>query len=513
MAPHQRAASDAAQGSLGPPSAEDPGHSRPVQDPPGDEASLAAQKEPEDALPAIHNLPPPPSLRSPAEVTRDRLLAIASQITGGTDRAGWPGIPTHMMRQWYEDVVEEKWKLSRQLQRLEEEHKQTKAALRREIAQLQQANMRIKWEKDETLRLAKAHSQRLEKDQDERIRTLEAMKAERGKKPVEFMMTHSAAKAIINETKTFASSASASSASNDDVKAWFSRQTQDWYDWAKDFSHRDPARIEALLPSERREFLAAISPFVALEEGELPKEICGKGKMSYVLLQALLADFVCKEAFKSPFWVLDAMQPSVAGSTGGATAKDGLADLYGELMTEYDRNAHQWRSIMMRIIAVNGMCEMKNLKGESAESRPYAAARRTYSEGLTRRFLKGPARFLLSLENPSQHSNCSKRLGESIEKMLQFSAGLWSRRSFINSLSLEHFQTANQGRFSSDMKNAELYQSDELEQPSTCEGAQIIMVVLPAVIACRTEQGQNCPAVWRPWMKAQLLVPQSESYR
>ncbi|KAK3348635.1 hypothetical protein B0T25DRAFT_569314 [Lasiosphaeria hispida] len=317
------------------------------------------------------------------------------------------------------------------------------------------------------------------------------MKAEMEKK-VE--VAHNYAKAILDTNKSFA-------ASDVDIKAWFHSRSQSWYGWARDFAHSDPGRIAALSMKEKEELYSAIAPFVVLGNEGFPQVLAGKNtkRTMYVLLHAMLANFICTEVISSPFWYLKALDQ-------GLPAQEAMEGLYQLFISLREPEAHQWRSAMSRIVSTGGMGQSGSLRGKGTPdgNHKLASYRRQYTQYLTAAFLDGPPRFLLC--DKALSSTCAGKLAEEINNALKFSTSLWSGRSSIQKVGLSDFQQRFQGKFKHGSEEMELYRGTRGEDMEAYGDQPILVVVQPAIVAIGTEDGDEYDSARRVWMKAQVNV-------
>jgi hypothetical protein len=95
------------------------------------------------------------------------------------------------------------------------------------------------------------------------------------------------------------------------ITSWFATKANTWRQWADDFAHRDPDRVQSgLHPLQLRELFEGVKHFVRLtDKGALPEEVLSplhnRTGSARALLQGMLANFIVAEVFESPFWVLD----------------------------------------------------------------------------------------------------------------------------------------------------------------------------------------------------------------
>jgi len=104
--------------------------------------------------------------------------------------------------------------------------------------------------------------------------------------------------------------------SDNEVIAWFTSRTVSWQNWANEFAHADPTRIQSLHPMQLQELCENVKPFVRISDEGLPQELLhAEGdngvKPVRVMLHGMLANFIVTETLQSPFWVFDVL------STGG----------------------------------------------------------------------------------------------------------------------------------------------------------------------------------------------------
>lgn len=99
--------------------------------------------------------------------------------------------------------------------------------------------------------------------------------------------------------------------SDKEIATWFSEQEALRRNWVQDYSHRDPNRLcGGLHPVQLAEVCEGVKEFVKLNEDKtLPEELPTNSiETTQLLLQGMLADFICTEILASPFWVFSAIQ-------------------------------------------------------------------------------------------------------------------------------------------------------------------------------------------------------------
>lgn len=95
--------------------------------------------------------------------------------------------------------------------------------------------------------------------------------------------------------------------SDDEVSLWFNTRARSWYEWAKEAAHRD----SDLVREKYEEIHAHLQKFVVEQNGDIPG-VLWKAKpkrLPYLLLHGMVANFICTEIFKNPFWILEALPP------------------------------------------------------------------------------------------------------------------------------------------------------------------------------------------------------------
>lgn len=100
----------------------------------------------------------------------------------------------------------------------------------------------------------------------------------------------------MEQSKSFASG-------DNDVESWFQGNSAGWYQWAREFAHKDPSRLAAVPDEGWNE----LTEFVVLRDGKLAEGLVADPKMPCLLLQGMLANFICKHAFSTPWWMFDAL--------------------------------------------------------------------------------------------------------------------------------------------------------------------------------------------------------------
>jgi len=189
-------------------------------------------------------------------------------------------------------LTRENTRLASEFQRLQEENRRlcdNIRTLERDLGTFKDTQQHARGE----LESLKSEMRRQELAYNAKITQLEHENARHEKNIVG---AQSAAKEMMEQNKSFA-------VSDSDVRTWFTGHEGAWYDWVKDFVYRRADVVANLPAAAVKEFAG----FVILENGQLPRELLAETRAPYILLHGLLANFVCKEAFASPWWVFDAI--------------------------------------------------------------------------------------------------------------------------------------------------------------------------------------------------------------
>lgn len=93
--------------------------------------------------------------------------------------------------------------------------------------------------------------------------------------------------------------------SDDEVSMWFNTRARSWYEWAKEAAHRD----FDLVHEKYEEIRANLQKFVIEQDGDVPGALwkTKPKRLPYLLLHGMVANFICNETFKNPFWIVEAL--------------------------------------------------------------------------------------------------------------------------------------------------------------------------------------------------------------
>ncbi len=105
--------------------------------------------------------------------------------------------------------------------------------------------------------------------------------------------------------------------SDSTISSWLAAKANIWREWAGDFAHRDPNRVQSgLHPLQRIELCEGVKHFVRLSDTEqLPGELLtppanDETRTARILLHGMLANFIISQTLASPFWVFDVIAPN-----------------------------------------------------------------------------------------------------------------------------------------------------------------------------------------------------------
>ncbi|KAG6365979.1 hypothetical protein INS49_000155 [Diaporthe citri] len=298
-----------------------------------------------------------------------------------------------------------------------------------------------------------------------------------------------AASLILEQNRSF-------TLSDDEVSRWLNTRARSWYEWAKEAAHRD----FELVHEKYEEIHAHLKNFVVEQDGDIPEELwkTKPKRLPYPLLHGIVANFICTEIFKNPFWILDAL-PAGDESGGIPTGmQQAVAELNEVLLQLNTKNAHQWRAQLLRIFAMAG------------ENPTLATCKARYADALTDKFLNSAARFCLKQEAEWRACERTNFLKDEISRALEFSLQLWAQRSRVDAVDLQMFHRHDLGKYVHCSELMEPHQSQRSEAPEDYHGRRMLMVVQPAIVAFGTEDGRDYDEISRVWLKARVLMGEPE---
>jgi hypothetical protein len=108
---------------------------------------------------------------------------------------------------------------------------------------------------------------------------------------------------MMKETRSYA-------LDDDSIESRLRSSAKHWYNWAKDNAHRDINRILSLEDAESQTLRDAFRTFMAPDLDGLPPQLRDGPDAKatpWILLHAMLANYICREIFARPFWILEAI--------------------------------------------------------------------------------------------------------------------------------------------------------------------------------------------------------------
>ncbi|KAF5972517.1 hypothetical protein FCOIX_9311 [Fusarium coicis] len=327
-----------------------------------------------------------------------------------------------------------------------------------------------------------------------------------------------ASQAMMEQSKSFASG-------DNEVEIWFRRRSDDWYEWARYFAHQDPSRL-ASVPCQAWN---GLGEFVALQDGRLPGGLADDPKTPYLLLQGMLANFVCTHAFSTPWWIFDALSHLGVSpeerdrlihncvcdeeKTEQILCLDGsklptsrsMDTLFDILQHLQEDSSHKLRVSLVRLFSANGMGA--GADGSVRGKNEALIHRRIgHAKYLTNMFLQSPACSLLKDLSSEELQGCSDGLEEQIDQALQKSLELWAHRSQMRCIALP--QLRDGGRLDFDLGSGlmQLHRAYQVDDWRKYEGSHIVVVVQPAIVVYGTERGDNYSCMRRVWAPAKVLI-------
>ncbi|KAF5620237.1 hypothetical protein F52700_11557 [Fusarium sp. NRRL 52700] len=366
-----------------------------------------------------------------------------------------------------------------ELVRLKEEHQKRENALHQEIDRL---NREIEAQKD-TVRRAQEVSQ-----------------------------------AMMEQSKSFASG-------DNEVEDWFYSNSEGWYQWAREFAHEDPSRLAAV-PCQAWNKL---TEFVALQGEKLPDGLAADPKTPYLLLQGMLANFICMHAFSTPWWIFDALRhldvspedrdrlinnsvrdeekiKQILCFDGDKLPKSRNMDiLFGILQNLQEDSCHKLRISLVRSFSTSGM-GAKVGRTVRGQNEVLTDARICHAKYLTEIFLRSPACNLLVDVPDEKWQSRYDGLQEQIDQALEKSLELWAHRSRMRCLALPQLRDQGPLHFDSRSELMQLHRVHGVDNWPKYDGSPVVVVVQPAIVVYGTESGDNYSCMRRVWMPAKVLI-------
>ncbi|KAM5451807.1 hypothetical protein MaudCBS49596_003635 [Microsporum audouinii] len=282
-------------------------------------------------------------------------------------------------------------------------------------------------------------------------------------------------------------------------------------DWSKEYALDSISTLQALKMSEeeKEEFLCNLSKVVTLSDsGSIPATLrSGKmeRKLPSILLNALVAHDVYTQVFDDPFYFLgqsngsDDQDCSVDGTP---LVNETLNKIYTELMNLDEREAHIWRSQLVRIYnpPEGGILTEKD---KLATKKMHFRVERC-SDYFATIFHTGPARHLFRKLPSDRETVRLDKLRDIFMDAGELSSRLWTQRSYMKSqnlpsLKLEPFKV------SSPSMEAHPSQGLDDDEDSKLDGSRVEVVVHPAILAFGNDDCENYH-IARVWAKAVVLL-------
>ncbi|KAK2855715.1 hypothetical protein FQN49_004911 [Arthroderma sp. PD_2] len=283
-------------------------------------------------------------------------------------------------------------------------------------------------------------------------------------------------------------------------------------DWSKEYALDSTTTLQALKMSEeeKEEFLCNLSKVLTLSENGIIPGTLRSGKMERklpsILLNALVAHDVYTQVFDDPFYFLgqnDGPDDQDSLSVDGTPlVNETLNKIYAELKNLDEREAHIWRSQLVRIYnPPEGGVLSENEK--FAVKKMHSRVERC-SDYLATIFHTGPARYLFRKIPSDQETVRLHKLRDIFMDASELSARLWTQRTYMKSqhlpsLKLEPFQV------SSPSMEAHPSQGLDDDEDSKLDGSRVEVVVHPAILAFGNDDCENYH-VARVWAKAVVLL-------
>ncbi|KAF5704860.1 hypothetical protein FGLOB1_8279 [Fusarium globosum] len=324
--------------------------------------------------------------------------------------------------------------------------------------------------------------------------------------------------AMMEQFKSFATG-------DNEVEFWFQSTSHGWYEWAREFAHQDPSKLAGVPGQAWNE----LTEFVVLQDGRLADGLAADPKMPYLLLQGMLANFICIHAFSTPWWIFDALSRlGVSLEESECLLNDCMRDeekikrilcfgrgklptsgnmdvLFEVLQNLQEDSCHKLRTSLVRFFSTIGM-EARAGRSVRGENEALIDARICHAKYLTQLFLRSPAYNLLRDEPDEMLQDRCDGLQEQIDQALQKSLDLWAHRSWMRCIALPELRDQGRLGFESSSELLRLHRAHKADDWRNHEGSPIVMVVQPAIVVYGSESGDNYSCMRRVWMPAKALI-------
>ncbi|KAF3480817.1 uncharacterized protein GIQ15_06164 [Arthroderma uncinatum] len=283
-------------------------------------------------------------------------------------------------------------------------------------------------------------------------------------------------------------------------------------DWSKEYAVDSIAALQSSKMSEedKGEFLNNLGKVLTLSDnGSIPGSLASgkmERKLPSILLNALVAHDVYTQVFDDPFYFLGqndgADDQECLSVDGTPLVNETLNKIYTELKNLDEREAHIWRSQLVRIYNPpegGTLSEKEKLAVKKMHSRVERC-----SDFLATIFHTGPARYLFRKIPSDQETVRLDKLRDIFLDASELSTRLWTQRTYMKSqnlpsLKLEPFQV------SSPSMEAHPSQGLDDDEDSKLDGSRVEVVVHPAILAFGNDDCENYH-IPRVWAKAVVLL-------
>ncbi|KAF3899504.1 hypothetical protein GY631_0545 [Trichophyton interdigitale] len=293
-----------------------------------------------------------------------------------------------------------------------------------------------------------------------------------------------------------------------DELSLFQRQLRDW---SKEYALDSASSLQALKMSEEEkdDFLCNLSKVVTLSEnGSIPATL-RSGKMERrlpsILLNALVAHDIYTQIFDDPFYFLgqssgsDDQDSSVDGTP---LVNETLNRIYAELKNLDEREAHIWRSQLLRIYNPSegsALGEKEKLAAKKMDSRVHRC-----SDYFATIFHTGPAKYLFRKIPSEQETTRLNKLRDIFIDAGELSSRLWTQRTYMKSQNLPSLKL-EQFKVSSPSMEAHPSQGLDDDEDNKLDGSRVEVVIHPALLAFGNDDCENYH-IARVWAKAVVLL-------
>ncbi|KAL7919153.1 hypothetical protein ACQKWADRAFT_302174 [Trichoderma austrokoningii] len=270
--------------------------------------------------------------------------------------------------------------------------------------------------------------------------------------------------------------------------------------WAKKHALEDMGSVDKLAPDEFTKLstlLTGVVRLCAADPSREPSVVLGhlqttsmKKKSPAMCLQALLAHHVYRNIIALPFFVLD-------------DRNETLWRIYEELQRVNQKEAHIWRSKMLRLLATPPIADGGHAKPEDDMSR-YNVHQEAICYNLAGKFWDGPAKHLIKAPiSKEEDDQTMQDLASIVQHAGELSSRLWSRRTTLLVLGLSELKDEPFSTHSDHMKAHALHRL--YDDDDKCDGWLANIVLHPAVLGFGSSDGEDYRTP-RVWMKAEVWL-------